>query len=145
MFFSLARLPSFAFSSNFHHHRVVLRSSTFLHKRFFRHTHYTHRMWIPNQYPPTQRSDHLDVYKSEQRGEVTIHDPYEWLEHKSQQTEEWVSLQETFTRKYLDGYCGRQDLEEDIRKNMDYAKVIYTPYDMCLPLICLHHSSHPRH
>ena len=79
--------------------------------------------WTPNRYPPARRSDHVDVYKSEKRGEVRVPDPYQWLEHNTEETEQWTTAQEKYTREYLDRNSERQELEDEIRKNMDYAKV----------------------
>ncbi|KAL0949097.1 hypothetical protein HGRIS_009187 [Hohenbuehelia grisea] len=78
--------------------------------------------WTPNSYPPTRRSDHVDVYKSESKGEVRVPDPYEWLEHKSKETDEWVDVQERFTRSYLDQNPDRQKLEDAIEANTNYPK-----------------------
>ncbi|CDO74182.1 hypothetical protein BN946_scf185043.g234 [Trametes cinnabarina] len=78
--------------------------------------------WVPNRYPEARRSDHVDVYKSESKGEVRVHDPYEWLEHNTPETEAWTIAQEQFTREYLDQNPDRQELENQIRKNMDYAR-----------------------
>ena len=83
--------------------------------------------WSPNRYPAARRSDHVDVYKSEKNGQVRVHDPYQWLEHNTDETEQWTTAQERFTREYLDKNPERQDLEDEIRKNMDYAKVRYYP------------------
>ncbi|KAJ8502127.1 hypothetical protein ONZ51_g205 [Trametes cubensis] len=78
--------------------------------------------WVPSTYPAARRSDHIDVYKSESKGEVRVHDPYQWLEHNTPETEEWTTAQEQYTRQYLDQNPERKDLEDQIRKNMDYAK-----------------------
>lgn len=79
--------------------------------------------WIPGRYPPARRSDHVDVYKSESKGEVRVHDPYQWLEHNTAETEAWTTAQEKFTRNFLDQNPDRQTLEDKIRENTDYAKV----------------------
>ncbi|TBU27685.1 prolyl oligopeptidase [Dichomitus squalens] len=78
--------------------------------------------WVPNRYPPARRSDHVDVYKSEKHREVRVHDPYHWLEQNTDETEQWTTAQEKFTREYLDQNPERKDLEDQIRNNMDYAK-----------------------
>ncbi|EMD31833.1 hypothetical protein CERSUDRAFT_88707 [Gelatoporia subvermispora B] len=78
--------------------------------------------WTPNRYPSARRSDHVDVYKSESKGEVRVHDPYEWLEHDTEETDKWTSAQVEFTREYLNQNLERQDLEDEIRKNTDYAR-----------------------
>ena len=43
--------------------------------------------WPVNGYPPARRSDHIDAWKSKKHGEVKVHDPYEWLESNSEETE----------------------------------------------------------
>jgi len=58
--------------------------------------------WIPNMYPPARRSDHVDVYKSEAKGQVKVADPYQWLEKNSAETNEWITAQEAFTKQYLE-------------------------------------------
>ncbi|OCH85438.1 hypothetical protein OBBRIDRAFT_859242 [Obba rivulosa] len=78
--------------------------------------------WVPNRYPSARRSDHIDVYKSEAKGEVRVHDPYEWLQHDTEETDKWTSAQVDFTRDYLDQNPERQSLEDEIRKNTDYAR-----------------------
>ncbi|PIL36633.1 hypothetical protein GSI_00322 [Ganoderma sinense ZZ0214-1] len=78
--------------------------------------------WVPNRYPAARRLDHVDVYKSEKHGEVRVPDPYRWLEQNTSETEQWTTAQEKYTREYLDQNPERNDLEEQIRKNMDYAK-----------------------
>lgn len=92
--------------------------------------------WTPNQYPNARRSDHVDIYQSEARGEVKIHDPYQWLEVNGEETDRWTSEQEKFTRAYLDKNTDRERLEQEIRKNTDYAKVnpniiIFSPNGSC--------------
>lgn len=79
--------------------------------------------WAPNRYPPSRRSDHVDVYKSEAKGEVRVPDPYQWLEQNSKETEQWVDAQEAFTRAYLDQNPERQALEDEIRQNEKFEKV----------------------
>ena len=79
--------------------------------------------WMPNQYPPARRSDHVDVYKSEKQGEVRVADPYQWLEKNTKETDEWTSAQDAYTRSYLDKNSDRAKLEKEIRANTDYEKV----------------------
>ncbi|KAF8351067.1 prolyl oligopeptidase [Amanita rubescens] len=78
--------------------------------------------WVPNAYPPTHRSDHIDVYNSETRGDVKVSDPYNWLEEYSDETDKWTTAQEQFTRTYLDKNPDRKKLEDAFRKSMDYPK-----------------------
>ena len=79
--------------------------------------------WARNRYPPARRSDHYDQYKSEKHGVVSVHDPYNWLEHNSPETERWANDQVAFTQAFLDQNPDRQTLEDEIRRNTDYAKV----------------------
>ena|SRR5882724_12629615 len=46
--------------------------------------------WARNRYPTTRRSNHIDLYKSEssKTHQVPVHDPYQWLETFSKETEE---------------------------------------------------------
>jgi len=48
--------------------------------------------WNPREtpYPVTRRSDHVDVYNSAKEGSVKIPDPYNWLEGKTEEVDEWV-------------------------------------------------------
>ena len=80
--------------------------------------------WIPNDYPPARRSDHVDEYKSESKGIVKVPDPYQWLEKNSPETEEWTTAQDSFTMKYLHQNKDRKRLEDEIRSNTDFAKVM---------------------
>ena len=80
--------------------------------------------WRPNTYPSARRSDHVDVYNSEQNGKVRVPDPYQWLETSSEETEAFTTAQEKYTRDILDANPDRNNLEEEIRKNTNYAKVL---------------------
>lgn len=80
--------------------------------------------WKPGNYPPTRRSDHVDVYKSAAKGQVRVADPYQWLEEYSDETDKWTTSQEVFTRSYLDKNPDKQNLEDAFRANTDYAKVL---------------------
>ena len=91
--------------------------------------------WTPNRYPPARRSDHVDVYKSEKRGEVRVPDPYQWLEHNTDETEQWTTAQERFTREYLDRNPERQDLEDQIRQAMDYATFERASAERCAKIV----------
>nr|QIM40772.1 prolyl oligopeptidase [Amanita molliuscula] len=78
--------------------------------------------WDPHSYPPTRRSDHVDIYQSASRGEVTVPDPYQWLEENSNEVDEWTTAQTAFTQAYIDKNADRQKLEEKIRASKDYVK-----------------------
>jgi len=79
--------------------------------------------WIPNRYPQSRRSDHVDVYKSKAKGSVNVPDPYNWLEKNSEETTRWVTEQEKYTREYLHSTPHWKRIEADIRNVTDYAKV----------------------
>jgi prolyl oligopeptidase len=82
--------------------------------------------WIPNSFPQTRRSNHVDIYKSAARGQVRVPDPYNWLEEYSEETDRWTHLQGSFTRSYLDKIPDRQHLEKLFLKVNDYAKVFFS-------------------
>jgi len=79
--------------------------------------------WTPNSYPKARRSDHVDTYQSASKGSVPVHDPYNWLEKHTEETDAWVSEQERFTRKFLDQTPHRKRLEDAFRASVDYPKV----------------------
>lgn len=79
--------------------------------------------WIPHCYPPTYRSDHIDVYQSEAQGEVKVPDPYAWLEKDGEERKRWLASQEALARKVLDSHPDRAALEEEIRSSTDYERV----------------------
>ena len=79
--------------------------------------------WIPNRYPQSRRSDHVDVYQSKAKGTVNVPDPYNWLEENSEETTRWVTEQEKYTREYLRSSPHWKRIEADIRNVTDYAKV----------------------
>ena len=87
--------------------------------------------WAPDSYPPTHRSDHVDVYQSASRGEVQVPDPYQWLEENTNKVNKWTTAQTAFTQAYLDKNADRQKLEDKFRASKDYAKVID---DRCIVL-----------
>ncbi|PSS31986.1 hypothetical protein PHLCEN_2v2228 [Hermanssonia centrifuga] len=99
--------------------------------------------WVPHRYPAARRADHVDVYKSKTMGEVRVHDPYVWLERNTEETEAWTTAQEACTREYLDQNPDRQNLEDDIRKNTNYAKVHTSPMMFSRPGLTIFSSSFP--
>jgi Prolyl oligopeptidase, N-terminal beta-propeller domain len=79
--------------------------------------------WTPHGYPPTPRTNHIDLYKSEANGEVKVPDPYVWLEKDGEEREKWLVAQEALARDFLDAFPDRSRLEEEIRASTDYEKV----------------------
>jgi len=80
--------------------------------------------WTPGNFPPTRRSDHIDVYKSAAKGDVPVPDPYQWLEEYTEETMKWTTTQESFTQSYLDQNPDRKKLQDLLRASMNYPKVI---------------------
>lgn len=80
--------------------------------------------WTPGDYPPTRRSQRIDVYKSASKGEVCVPDPYQWMEEPSKEVENWTTIQTTFAQTYLDQFPDRPRLEERFRSILNHAKVI---------------------
>ena len=69
----------------------------------------------------------MDEYKSASRGIVKVPDPYRWLEEYTEETDNWTSAQEKFTRAYIDQYPHRQQLADAFLAAQDYAKVCRVP------------------
>ena len=80
--------------------------------------------WVTDNYPPTHRSDHVDIYQSASSGEVQVSDPYQWLEETSDEVDQWTTAQTNFTQEYLNKNPNRQKLEDKFLASKDYAKVI---------------------
>ena len=110
---------------------LILRSLSFKHPfgRFF--TRFFTRSlpskmpltpWVPNRYPLARRSGHVDVYQSASQGIVSVKDPYQWLEDDNE-TDEWTTVQEAFTREYLDKNPDLEKLRNAFRDCLDYPKV----------------------
>lgn len=66
------------------------------------------------KYPPARRSDHVDLYESKKSGQVRVPDPYEWLEHKTEETEAWIDAEVKLTKEYLSGYKDHSKLASDL-------------------------------
>jgi prolyl oligopeptidase len=79
--------------------------------------------WTPGNYPPTRRSDHVDIYKSAANGQVAVPDPHCWLETCTDEAEKWVTAQQLFARTYLDKNSDKQKLGDLLRSCMDYPRV----------------------
>lgn len=79
--------------------------------------------WVPNRYPFTKRSECVDVYRSASRGEISVADPYQWLENDSEERDEWTMAQEAFTREYLNKNPDHERLKDAFRDCVDYPKV----------------------
>ena len=83
--------------------------------------------WTPNKYPPARKSDHVDVYKSKANGEVRVNDPYNWMESKSKELDEWITAQDKLTGDYLAQFKDRTRLKDEMMNNADFAKAWIVP------------------
>ena len=81
--------------------------------------------WTPHSYPPTHRSDHIDIYQSEAEGQVKVPDPYAWFEREGEEKQKWLASQEALARTFLDSHPDRVRLEEEIRASTDFEKVSF--------------------
>ncbi|KAI0318097.1 prolyl oligopeptidase [Amylostereum chailletii] len=81
---------------------------------------YSH--WKPKQYPSARRSDHIDVYESESKGKVSVHDQYQWLEQNTDETDQWTTAQADYTRSFLEANPDLSKLEEEIRQSTNYER-----------------------
>ncbi|SRR6266436_3894830 len=102
--------------------------------------------WIPHCYPPTHRSDHVDVYQSEAQGEAKVPDPYAWLEKDGEERKLWLASQEVLARNFLDSYPDRARFEEEIRSSTDYEKVSFLTLSTQREVACIGQCSlvHPH-
>ncbi|EGC37993.1 hypothetical protein DICPUDRAFT_53590 [Dictyostelium purpureum] len=77
------------------------------------------------QYPEAKREDTFDIYKSKEKGEVKINEPYRWLEDQnSEETKKWVNEENKVTRSFLDG-DGKgvsEKILEELLKGQDYER-----------------------
>ena len=78
--------PRLSLESTFSRQYTSRTNIIFTHHRY---THMAPVSWTANAYPPARRSDHYDTWQSEKHGQVKVHDPYEWLESNSDETERW--------------------------------------------------------
>jgi prolyl oligopeptidase len=70
------------------------------------------------QYPPTRKSDHVDVYHG-----VSVADPYRWLEDdNSGETKAWVTAQNKVTFAYLNAIPERAALKARLTKLWNYER-----------------------
>ena len=76
-------------------------------------------------YPVTRTVEQTDVYASAASGEVTVADPYRWLETDVRVSEEvagWVEDQNTATNAYLDTLPGRDVIADRLRELWNYER-----------------------
>ncbi|MEL6348051.1 MAG: prolyl oligopeptidase family serine peptidase [Myxococcota bacterium] len=78
----------------------------------------------PLDYPTTRRGDTVDPLHG-----VDVADPYRWLEAPgSEETQAWISDQNTFTSQYFAGLTGREAIRERLASLWRYESY-GTPYD----------------
>ena len=76
-------------------------------------------------YPDTRRVDQQDVYASAAAGEVSVADPYRWLEgdvRVSAEVADWVVAQNAVTTAYLDALPGRDAIAERLAELWNYER-----------------------
>jgi prolyl oligopeptidase len=76
-------------------------------------------------YPQTATVSQSDVYQSAASGEVTISDPYRWLEEDvrvNADVAKWVEEQNKVSFSYLESLPGRADIERRLTELFDYAR-----------------------
>ena len=98
-------------------------------------------LWMPGNYPPTCRSDHINVYKSALQGKVHIPNPYRWLEEYSDEVDNQMTAPAAFTQAYLNQNADMQRLVNKFHASMNYTKVItwlFTPSScLCDTISCI--------
>lgn len=76
-------------------------------------------------YPPSATVGQSDVFRSAATGEVTIADPYRWLEDDvrvNADVANWVEAQNKVTFDYLASLPGRDAIERRLTELFDYAR-----------------------
>jgi prolyl oligopeptidase len=76
-------------------------------------------------YPDTRTVAQTDVYASAASGEVTVADPYRWLESDvrvSDEVAQWVADQNAVTNAYLDTLPGRDVIADRLRELWNYER-----------------------
>lgn len=76
-------------------------------------------------YPSARRSDASTTYKSAKHGEVTVPEPYDWLEtppSESKETEKWTRAQAAYTESYLSQCTDVAPLKKRLERSFDYAR-----------------------
>ncbi|WFD29355.1 prolyl oligopeptidase [Malassezia sp. CBS 17886] len=83
--------------------------------------------WSPATapYPTARRSDASKTYRSAKNGEVTVPEPYDWLElppSQSANTAAWTQAQAAYTTAFLEGCPDKDLLRERLQANWDYTR-----------------------
>lgn len=77
----------------------------------------------PILYPQTSRGSQVDAYQNAQGAQVSVPDPYRWLEDPdSPETVAWVQAQNRVTQAYLATLPAREAYRERLTALWDYAK-----------------------
>lgn len=91
----------------------------------FSQSFHTSAMTWSTAYPAARRSDHVDVYQSQARGEVHVDDPYDWMEEHSSETEAWIHAQSALTNEFLAQNGDNARFKEDLRSSYNYPKLSF--------------------
>jgi len=76
-------------------------------------------------YPVSRTVEQTDVYTSSAQGEVTVSDPYRWLEadvREDKSVAEWVRAQQMVADAYLDNLPGRQMIADRLAELWNYER-----------------------
>lgn len=83
-------------------------------------------VWDPSKtpYPKTRRDeDFSETFTSQQRGQVTVKDPYHWLESPdSEETQAFVKAQGEFAQKYCDLFEDRDKFKRELTANWNFPR-----------------------
>ena len=84
--------------------------------------------WRPAEhpYPFARRSDASSVYQSERLGQVSVPEPYDWLEtppSQSAETAKWVREQAAYTSNFVSQCPHAPELHKRIEANFSYARM----------------------
>lgn len=77
-------------------------------------------------YPTARRSDASQVYQSAKHGQVSVPEPYDWLEtppNQSAETASWVREQAAYTSKFVSECPHAPELQQRIESNFSYARM----------------------
>jgi len=83
--------------------------------------------WTPSAfpYPAARRSDASTTYASAQHGQVTVPEPYDWLEvppSQSAETAAWTRAQADYTAKFVADCPDKTELLRRLQQNWDFER-----------------------
>ncbi|WFD21832.1 prolyl oligopeptidase [Malassezia equina] len=83
--------------------------------------------WTPSafHYPTARRSDASKTYASAQHGQVTVPEPYDWLEippSQSAETAAWTRAQADYTAAFVAQCPDKAELQRRLQQNWDFER-----------------------